>query len=462
MAEAETATPDLGPLAGELDGDLVLPSDSSFDTARSAWNLAVEQRPAAVVFPSSPADVALALRAAGATGLQVAPQGTGHGVGGRGELGGALLLRTERLDRIEIDPDRRRGLFGAGVIWRDALAAAGEHGLAGPSGSSPDVGVAGYVAGGGFGWLSRKYGLACNRVVAIDVVTASGESLRVDAETEPELFWALRGGGGSCAVITAVEFELIELAHVYAGTVILAADEHTHEIVHAYADWAAGVPDEITSIVRFLQLPPLDQIPEPLRARPLVTLGACHAGPVADGEELIAPLRALGEPIMDTFATIPAAALTTIHMDPEQPTPGLGDHALLRELPAAAIDAFIEVAGPRSDSPLTVAELRQAGGALARAEPGAGAMARLDAAFVFNGIGALIDPQLAGPIQDRLGKIREALEPWSTGRAYANFADRPTPAATLYEPETLTRLREVKAAYDPGDLIRGAHSLAVD
>ncbi len=457
----EAATPDLGALAGDLDGELVLPSDSGFDTARSAWNLSIDQHPAAVVFPSSPADVALAIGAAAATGLQVAPQGTGHGVGGRGDLGGAILLRTERLDGIEIDPSGLVGSFGAGVIWRDALAAASEHGLAGPSGSSPDVGVAGYLTGGGLGWLGRKYGLACNRVRAFELITAAGETVRADAETEPDLFWALRGGGGGYAVITAVELELIELAEVFAGTVIYAADERTHEIVHGYADWAAAAPEEVTSIVRFLQLPPLDQIPEPLRARPLVTIGACHAGAVDDGERLVAPLRAFAEPLMDTFAAIPPAGLVGIHMDPEQPSPGITDQAMLGALPTAAIDAFIEAAGPRSGSPLISAELRQAGGALARSEPGAGAMAELDAAFVFNGVG-MPTPELASAIPAALDRIRAALAPWSTGRLFANFADRPTPADQLYDAETLARLREIKAVHDPDDVIRGAHSLAVD
>ena len=271
---------------------------------------------------------------------------------------------------IEIDAEARVGRYEAGVLWMEANPAAGEHGLANLSGSAPDIGVVGYTTGGGFGWLARRHGLACNSVRAIELVTADGEQRRVDADNDPDLFWALRGGGGSFGVVTAIEFGLAELPEVFAGSVIYPADERSTEIVNRYFEWAARMPDEVTSIVRFLQLPALPQIPEPLQDRPLLTLGACYAGPESDGAELIQPIRELGEPVMDTFQTMTPSGLPAVHMEPDEPVPGLVYTTSIRETPQEAIDAFIETAGPDSGSPLLAAELRQCGGAVGRAGGG--------------------------------------------------------------------------------------------
>ena len=179
-------------------------------------------------------------------------------------------------------------------------------------GSAPDVGVVGYTLGGGLSWLGRRYGFACNRVIAIEVVTADGEPRILDADNDPDLFWALRGGGGGYAIVTALELALLPIAELYAGALLLPA-ELGAEAVRAYRDWTETVPDEVTSIVRFLRPPPLPDVPEPIRDRPLLTLGAACIGSREEGERTIAPLREIGEPIMDTFAQIPAAGLSTMN-----------------------------------------------------------------------------------------------------------------------------------------------------
>jgi FAD/FMN-containing dehydrogenase len=388
----------------------------------------------------------------------VVTQGTGHGAPALESLEGVLLVKTQQLSDVEIDPEAQRARVGAGVLTRDLVNAAQEHRLSGMPGSSPDVGVAGYTLGGGLGWLGRRYGFACNRVQEIELVTADGELRRVDAGTEPDLFWALRGGGGNFGVVTALETALVPIAEVYAGSVILPA-ENGREIFHRYRDWAETVPDEITSIARFLQLPPLEEIPEPLRDRPLVTLGACYAGDTGKGAEVIAPLRELGEPVMDTFAAIPASQLVTVHMDPEEPVPGLIHHALLSELPDDAVDAFVHAAGPESSSPLLFAELRQAGGALAP-QPDGGALSGVDAPFLLSAGGALMDPGLAPAINAHLDGVADAVAPWATGGAYLNFADRRTQLETLFPADTAQRLGEVKARWDPDGLFRANFTLA--
>ena len=210
-----------------------------------------------------------------------------------------------------------------------------------------------------------------------------------------------------------------------------------------------------------MRLPPIEEIPELIRDRPLVMLGACFVGGEEDGTELIAPLRALGEPIMDTFGAIPSAQLVTVAMDPEQPVPAAGHHALLRELPKRAIDAFAEASGPGSGSPLLLAELRHVGGAASVPVPDGGALSHLDGAFVFEGIGPLMDPSMADPINRHLDLICDALEPWSNGGCYLNFAERRPELDTLFDADARERLSEVKSRWDPDGLFHASFAIAV-
>ena len=449
---------DVKALRSTLAGDAFSPGDDGWDSARQAWNLVADQHPATVVYVESADDVAATIESARDAGLGVAAQGTGHGATPMGPLDEVVLLKTERMRGISIDAGARSGRVEAGVIWRDFLNAAGEEGLAGLAGSSPDVGVVGYSLGGGLGWLGRRYGFSFNSVRAIELVTADGERLRVDADNEPELFWALRGGGGNFGVVTAMEVDLYPEREVYAGSLLLPA-EQGREIFQRYREWTETVPDELTSIARFLHLPPIPQVPEPLRDRPIVTIGACFIGDEAEGAELIAPMRAIAEPIMDLFQTMPASQLVSVHMDPEEPVPGLGHHSLVRELPAEAVDAFVDAAGVDSGSPLLLAELRQLGGALSRPAEGAGALSHVDAAFVFNGVGMPMGPDTAGPIERHLDHVTEALQPWAATGHYFNFAERPTPPEDLFSGDTGRRLAEVKARWDPDGVIRANHAV---
>jgi hypothetical protein len=441
-------TIDIAALRDGLEGPAVAAGDDGWDEARAAWNLAADQHPAAVVFAAGADDVAAGVAFARENGLRVAPQGTGHGAR-PGTAEGALLLRTESMDGVEIDAEGRVARIEAGVIARDAGAAAAEHGLASFPGSSPDVGVIGYTLGGGLGWLARKHGLACNNVRAIELVTADGKQRRVDSEDDPDLFWALRGGGGSFAVVTAIELELPELPEVFAGNVIYPADERSGEILRRYFEWTAAVPDEVTSLLRFLHPPPLPTVPEPVRDRHLIMLAACHAGPEPDGAGLIAPLRELGEPVIEAFSAVPPSQLVGVAMDPEQPVPGISDTISFAAMPEEAIDAFVEMAGPEADSPLVNAEIRHLGGALAAPAEDGGARSHLDAAFVFSGTGVPMSPELGEAIHKRLYAVQEAFSPWSTDTRFGNFAGRPTEPEGLFDPETLGRLREVKQRHDP-------------
>jgi hypothetical protein len=438
-----------------MNGTFLTPEDEGFDAARQAWNLAVDQRPAAIAYANDANEVAAAVRLASERGLRVAPQGTGHGAAPLGDLGDTVLLKTMRMTGLEIDPAARRARAEAGVLCGDVAVAAGEHGLVALHGSSPDVGVLGYTLGGGLGWLARRHGLACNRVLAAEVVTADGEIRRVSPDDEPDLFWALRGGGGAFAAVTAIEFELLPLSAAYAGWLVWEADA-AGEVVHAFREWAPGAPPEITTSLRLLHLPPFPEVPEPLRDRPVVAIDGAYLGSEADGAELLEPLRKAAPLVMDTFETIPAPALVRLHGDPEQPVPVMGDGFQVPELTPQAADAFVEAGGPGSGSPLLFLELRQLGGALAEAPEDAGVLGALADHYALFGVGIVMGEGMAEAIGAHIERVREAMAPWRGG-TYLNFSEMPGDAADAFDGGTYARLRDVKARYDASDLFRSNH-----
>jgi FAD/FMN-containing dehydrogenase len=436
---------------------LVLPHEPNWNEARRAWNLAVDQRPAAVALPESAEDVAAVVRWARARGLRIAPQGTGHAAGAMGSLAHTVLVKTERMRGVEIDPERRVARVEAGVVWEEVSKAAAEHGLAALAGSSSDVGVVGYTLGGGISWLGRRYGLAANNVVAVELVNADGEHVRVDADHEPELFWALRGGGGSFGIVTALEFSLFPVSEVYAGILFFPL-ERGREVLRAWRRWVEDVPDEVTSVGRFLQFPPVPAIPEHLRGGSFVAIEATCLLQASEADELLRPLRDLG-PAMDTFATIPIEQLRHLHMDPEHPVPGLGDGMLLDDFPAEAIDAIVAAAGTESRSPLLSVEVRHLGGALRRADASHGALASIEAGFAMFAVGTAMTPEMGAAVKAHLEVLQSVLARWDAGRDYLNFTERRVRGERFYGDLTHRRLQAVKSEVDPEDVFRSNHPI---
>ena len=435
-------------------GRIATPSDADWDEARAAWNLAADQRPEAVAFAESAEDVAKTIRFAAENGLRVAGQGTGHGAFGlAGSLDGTILLKTERMRGVEVDSEAQTARVEAGVLVAELSAAAQEHGLSSMPGSSPDVGVTGFTLGGGLSWLGRRYGFACNRVRAIELVAADGEPRTVDAENDADLFWALRGGGGGYAIVTALHLNLVPISEIYAGALVFPAELGAE---------AAGVSDDVTSVVRFITPPPIPDVPEPIRGVPLLTIDGACIGSQAEGEAVVAPLRELGETIMDTWGQIPAAGLCHIHMDPENPVPGLGEGMTIRELPDEAIDAFAAVAGPGSGSPLLLSELRHIGGALGRPDPDGGALTHLDTEFVMYSVGMPMTPELGEAIPQHLRKIEETMRPWAGEGSYYNFTERPCDVDAILPADVCARLAEVKRKWDPDGMIVANHSVSLE
>jgi hypothetical protein len=436
---------------------IAAPGEPAYDELRVAWNLAVDQRPSLVAAPADAAEVAAAVGRASSEGLWVAVQGTGHSAAPYGSLEGAMLIRTTGLGELAVDAEARSARVGAGVLWRDVVEAAGREGLAALAGSAGDVGVVGYSLGGGVGWLARKYGLASERITAAEIVTADGELRRVDADEDPDLFWALRGGGGNFGAVVALEFGLLPIQRVYAGSLFFPF-ERAGEVLEAWRSWADSAPDDVTSLGRLVRIPPFEEIPEPLRGRSFAVIEAVCTGPEGTAAGLLEPLRALGAEI-DTFRPQEPVELLDLHMDPPGPVPGMGDHQMLADLSPQALAALVAAIGPGSDSPLVSFEIRRLGGALERRCEGSGALGALEGRYMTYGVGMLPGPEAAPAIEASLAAARDALDECDDGARYLNFSERPAEPDALFGPRTLSRLREVKRRVDPGDLFRGNHRI---
>ena len=314
----------------------------------AAWNLAADPHPAAVAFVENEQDVAAVLRFAGDHELRVLGQGTGHGAFAVGTVEDTIVIKTERMRRVEIDAHAHTARVEAGVLSNELAAAAQRDGLCSMPGSSPNVGVVGYTLGGGLSWLGRRHGFACNRVEAIELVTAEGEPRRVDADNDPDLFWALRGGGGSYAIVTALHLRLLPIAEVYGGIVIYPAEVGA-QAIRAYRDWAAEAPDEVTSVVRYLRPPPVPDVPEPLRDVPLLTIDAAFIGSNEDGERLMAPLRSARRAGPRHVRADAGRGTVTDPHGPRGARPALTNRSVVRALPDEAIDAFVTVSRRKRD-----------------------------------------------------------------------------------------------------------------
>jgi FAD binding domain len=447
----------LGVLRDLVDGEVVVPGDAEWDEARLAWNLAADQRPAVVVYPESVDDVVALVGFARKGGFRVTTQGTGHFANTLDTFDQTILVKTSRMRGLEIDPEARTARVEAGVLWHEVNLAAAEHGLAALAGTSPDVGVVGYTLGGGLGWLARRYGLAANSVLAVELVTADGRRVRSDPDNEPDLFWAVRGGGGSFGVVTAIEFALYPVPEVYAG-VLFFPFERAGEILNAWRRWVDTTPVELTSVGRLMQFPPLPDIPEPLRGQSFVIVEAAYIGTEEDGADLLEPLRNLG-PEMDTFGMIPVEELHRLHMDPPEPVPGVGDGFNLADVTPETINALVAVAGHCSGSPLVNVEMRQLGGAVAEPSTGHGAVGSIDADFALFAAGMGLDEEMTDFVEARVSALKAALAPWKADCEFFNFDNSPKDGESLFPPDTYRGLQWVKAAYDPTELFRVSHPI---
>lgn len=335
-------------------GGVLLPGEAGFDQGAKAWKLTVDQPVAAVVEAADADDVAALVRYARGAGLTVSAQAGGHGASG--DVDGAILLRTTRLDNLEVHPERRVARAGAGVTWGQVQTLAAAHGLTGLTGGATTVSVTGYTLGGGLSWFGRKYGVAADSVRSVDVVDADGDQSTVSAESDPELFWALRGGGGDFALVTAVEFDLYPAPALYGGRMLWPA-QRAPEVLAAFQELTAQAPRELTLWAGLLGFP---------GSPPTVAVDAAYLGETEEGQALLRRLDTIGDLISDSRGALKATELGDISGEPVDPVPVL----LRAELLTGLDDRAVEILLSTPIDPLVNVQIRQLGGALGEPAPG--------------------------------------------------------------------------------------------
>jgi FAD/FMN-containing dehydrogenase len=441
---------------GERDTSIALPGAPEFDAATQVFNLVAPARPAAAVTAHTIDQIRAAIGYAESEGLPVRVHTTGHASAAVRPIRGGVLIRTALAGGVDVDARRRVARVPAGTRWGEVVDATAPHGLAAPHGSSPTVGVVGYLLRGGLSFYGRHVGLAANGVRAIELVTADRELRRVDAATDPDLFWALRGGGGGFGVVTAVEIDLFPMARVVTGAAFWPA-AHAERLLSAWRRWTLDAPTGVTTSLRVMNLPPVPEVPPVLAAGPVVSVDGAVMCPAEDdvsaarqhAEDLLGPLRSVAEPLLDGWRLTTPAEAVHAHMDPTDPLPIIGDHMLLHELGEDGAAAFLRATGEGSGSPLVVAGLRQLGGAYAVPDPAGGVLNHLDARYSYAGSGVPVGPVTAQALREGCARVRSALRPWDTGRTAPSFVENVEQPQGHLDPDQVLAIDRIRLRIDP-------------
>ncbi|WP_433296716.1 FAD-binding oxidoreductase [Pseudonocardia sp. CA-142604] len=449
---------DAAALGAAVAGSVLLPGDAGYDDERAVFNLNHELAPAVIVVAESAADVQAAVAFAAGQHRPVLVKTTGHQIVGKAH--GAVVIATHRMNDVAIDEVSRTARVGAGVMWSEVIPKAVKAGLAPLNGSNPTVGVTGYTMGGGLSpTLGRSQGYAADHVRSLEVVTADGELRHVDAQSEPELFWALRGCKGNFGVVTALEFDLFPVPRLYGGAIYFPG-ERMADVLRAWTAWLPGTPETMVSSFAVMRQPPVPEVPEPLRGAFVVSLRFAYNGTAEDGERMIAPLRAVAPTVLDTVRDMPYTEVASIHNEPTDPVPYYERGVMLREFPAEAQDKLIELVGPDSDATLAVAELRALGGAWDRepAVPNAVATRGLPYSLLGVAVGPLPEEQ---QLKKSVAALLDGMESWRGDQRLVNnlAPDEAADAAAIYGPERYERLVAIKKTYDPANMFRLNHNV---
>ncbi|NEA55077.1 FAD-binding oxidoreductase [Streptomyces sp. SID13666] len=443
-------------LRDRVRGEVLLPGDDRFDARCAGFQTAYRHRPSVLVRAADPEDVVSAVAYAAAHDLPVAVQATGHGLSVATD--GGMLISTAALTGVTIDARARTARIGAGTRFAAIVDAAARYGLAPLNGSSPGVGTVGYILGGGLGLLAREFGYAADRVTSIDIVTADARLRRITADSDPELFWALRGAGANFGVITGMEIDLVPVSRLYGGELVFDL-ARTPALLAGYLSWTETLPEELTSSVSLLDYPDMPLFPATLRGRYAAHVRIAYTGDSRTGEQLVAPLRALGPRLTDTVAEIPYTECGAIYNDPPMPHAYQGDNVLLRAFGPEQAAEVTELVGPGSAVPCVV-DIRHLGGALGRAAEVPNAVGHREARYLLR----VLMP-LMGAGQDEVfgaqNKVLGALAAESVGGrfqslVYGGCADGAPgePAEDFWEPADHRRLAALKFALDPANLFR--------
>ncbi len=445
MTIAQTSTEHGTPFE-ELDeltiGTVAVPGDRGYDALVSPWNFAVPVRPAAVLAAHDAQDVVEAVQFAARHGIRVTPQATGHGP--MADLTTGLLVTTKELDEVVIHPEEGWARAGAGVKWLKVVEAAAPYGLAPLSGSITDVGIVGYTTGGGLGPMARTYGLAIDKVRAIEVVTGDGVFRRVTPTEHPELFFALRGAKGMLGIVTAIEFDLVHQPTFYGGSLWFDGDDAA-TVIEQWLHWSEDLPELGTTSIALFQLPDMEGVPPMLAGRLTLSVRYVWTGAAEEGERRFAAMRAAAPVILDDVADKPYTAIDSVHTDPLDPTPCFEAGDVLADFPTEAVDALLALTGPGAASPQILVEVRQLGGAFARPGEHPSAFASRDAAYSLLIVGI---SEIPG-VEDHAAAILDAMAPWVGEHRLPNFTFEPEQYVDAYDEVTLARLRRAIRTYDP-------------
>lgn len=450
-------TGQLEDLKSRIRGYILRQGDRAWEDSILIWNSMVAKVPALVVQPTSARDVAEAVGFARDHGLLLSIKGGGHNIAGTAIAEGGLTLDMSRMRDVVVDPDAKRARVGAGCLLRDVDRATQEHGLATVLGFVSETGVAGLTLGGGFGYLARRFGWAADNLEEVEIVTADARIRIANRDENPDLFWAIRGGGGNFGVVTRFTFRLHEVGPTITGGLIMWSADRIEEVLAAYGELSESAPRELTVAAVVRTAPPAPFVPEKWHGKLVVAMLVCHSGHNAQAD--LDPIRALRAPVADRVGELPYIKQQSLLDDSPSQSKGMHQYwksEYLASLPAAYLDAFRDGA-MRAASPLSFSVIFPIGGALNERADDDGAVGNRDARFVsgFSGVWPPDDPRA----DEHVGWVRDAWErirPFSTGGNYVNFQlaeDDPSRTASAYR-ENYERLQRVKAEYDPGNLFR--------
>jgi len=437
----------------DFHGTVLRGDDAGYDEARAVFNRMIDRRPALILQCTTTADVVTAVRYARDERLEISVYGGGHGVTGSAVADGGACIDLRGLNQLDVDVDRQVVLAGGGLTWGQLDAATQEHGLAVTGGRVSSTGVAGLALGSGSGWLERKLGYTCDSLLEAEVVTAAGGVVTASPTENPDLFWALRGGGGNFGIVTTFTFRLHRVGPLLYGGMLLFPAERAVEVTRAFRDFMAAAPDEVGAGLAFITAPPEDFVPEPARGRPVVGVICCYAGDPTEGPGAYAPLTEL-EPAMAMLGPMPYVAVQRL-LDPGNPAGRLnywtGD--FYRALPDEAVDQLCSIA-TAPVSPFTQITVIPGGGALARVDQEATAFGARTAAFNIHYLSMWADEQDTEANIDYTRRLSTAMKPWSTGAVYLNFLGEEGPSRVRagFGPDKFARLQRIKSDWDPDNL----------
>ncbi|CAN5344706.1 FAD-binding oxidoreductase [soil metagenome] len=437
---------DFSALRSAVSGPVLTPADDGFAAEATGFNLFYAHSPEVVVGAASVADVVGAVTFARDNGMPVRVIATGHG--SHALVTDGVLVNTSRLDELTITDGV--ATIGAGVRWGAVVAAGAERGLAPITGSSTNVGVVGYLLGGGLGPLARSHGFSSNYLRGATVVLASGEVVHASETENPDLFWALRGGKGGFGVVTSVEVELVPLPALYAGALIFP-EESIEPVLRGWIDWTTTADDDVTTSIAIIHFPPVEQVPEIFRGKTLAMLRFAYPGSAERGEQLAAPLRALGTPMIDGVHPLPLADVAQIHNDPTDPSPAYSRGALLNGLDQEFATVLLQSAGAGVQTPVMVTELRHLGGATSHDVPEGSSAGGRASGYTLSLIGAPNPALFESVLPAATDALLAGLAPWVSPEMNINFAGSPSAAdfPKAWPAETFARLAAVRAAVDP-------------